>query len=291
MFEQNGVNDSLFIGHNETMNVWTHVVGVCFIIGLAVLTYSLPLKNFFKVDAEYATYNSLFEAIAADWNSDAVPRWPILVFLYGAYFCLRGSSVYHGFYCISFIVENIVQTIDYCGVTINVLGSYIPILYYSFYCYPEYRKLHLTITIILNIINLSIMATPKYRAPETRPIRAISYICVSCYIFIAMFHLYTLDGFNNPFFEYSIKYIFLMAASYLSGACCYVLRIPERFAPGKFDYVVCVLIGFSLACLSSIVPCFHRFWNVLPFCCCISALHLESKHSVHSTLGIMKFVC
>lgn len=49
----------------------------------------------------------------------------------------------------------------YCGVTILVTGSYIPIIYYSFYCYPTYRKMHLTIIAILNILNLSVMATPS----------------------------------------------------------------------------------------------------------------------------------
>lgn len=221
------------------MNVWTHVVGAVMLISLMFFTYAIPVENYMNVKTDSVTSSNLWEIIKQEWNADTIPRWPILVFLYGAYFCCRGSSVYHGFYCISFVVENIVQTIDYCGVTINVLGSYVPIIYYSFYCYPEYRRLHLTITLILNLLNLSIMATPKYRAPETRPIRAISYFCISSYVLIAMTHLYTLDGFNNPFFGDCIKYVIAMAISYSMGAICYVLRIPDRFCPGMFDYVVC----------------------------------------------------
>ena len=144
-----------------------------------------------------------------------------------AYRCLRGSAIYHSFYCVSFIVENIVQTLDYCGVTILVTGSYIPIIYYSFYCYPTYRKMHLTIIAILNILNLSVMATPKYRAPETRPVRA---------------------------------------AAYLLGAMFYVSRIPERFWPGAFDYVVgprrCALL---LVRFSSALPRVHRACCAIPF--------------------------
>ena len=102
----------------------------------------------------------------------------------------------------SFLVENIVQTLDYCGVTILVTGSYIPIIYYSFYCYPTYQKMHLAIIIVLNILNLSVMATPKYRAPETRPVRAIAYIVVASYVVIAMTHLYFLEGFSNPFYKH-----------------------------------------------------------------------------------------
>ena len=64
-------------------------------------------------------------------------------------------------------------------------------------------------------------------------------VFMKSYVVIAMTHLYTLDGFNNPFFGDCIKYVIAMAISYSMGAICYVLRIPDRFCPGMFDYVVC----------------------------------------------------
>ena len=92
-----------------------------------------------------------------------IPRWPIIVFIGCAIWCLMGSAIYHQFYCCNFIVSNILQTIDYCGIAILISGSYVPVIYYTFYCYPAYLKLHLTTVIVLNIINVCIMATPTFR--------------------------------------------------------------------------------------------------------------------------------
>ena len=226
------------------MNVWTHVVGALLFVFVMFLLYASPHEQFFGDALTANTTSSIIRIIKDEVDSTIhasntpVPRWPILVFLMCAYRCLRGSAVYHGFYCVSFLVENIVQTLDYCGVTILVTGSYIPIIYYSFYCYPTYQKMHLAIIIVLNILNLSVMATPKYRAPETRPVRAIAYIVVASYVVIAMTHLYFLEGFSNPFYKHCFWYLIAMAVTYLLGATFYVSRIPERFWPGAFDYVV-----------------------------------------------------
>ena len=110
------------------------------------------------------------------------------------------------------------------------------------------------------------MATPKYRAPETRPVRAAAYIVVASYVVIAMAHLYTLEGFTNPFYKNCFWYLIAMGVTYLLGAMFYVSRIPERFWPGAFDYVVgprrCALF---LVRFSSALPRVHRACCAIPF--------------------------
>ena len=99
------------------------------------------------------------------------------------------------------------------------------------------------------------MATPKFRylsvssfisrQPEYRPIRARSFTLVACYAFIALGHLYILDGLNNPLFTISFWYILGMGATYILGAFLYGSRIPEKYFPGYFDYVVGNIIYIS----------------------------------------------
>lgn len=96
----------------------------------------------------------------------SVPRWPIIVFLCCAIWCLGGSAIYHQYYCTNFIVSNVLQTIDYCGICILISGSYVPIIYYCFYCHPTALWTHLIIVVILNVANLCVMATPKFRCVE-----------------------------------------------------------------------------------------------------------------------------
>ena len=92
-----------------------------------------------------------------------VPRWPIIVFTCCAIWCLAGSAIYHHFYCCNYLLSNILQTLDYCGISILISGSYVPVIYYAFYCYPGALKFHLITIVLLNVINVSVMATPTFR--------------------------------------------------------------------------------------------------------------------------------
>ena len=206
-----------------------------------------------------------------------VPRWPIIVFVCCAIWCLGGSAIYHLFYCCNFVVSNILQTLDYCGICILISGSYVPVMYYSFYCYPDHLKLHLTIVIILNVINVCVMATPKFRSPsrstfthrqpEYRSVRARSFTLVACYAVFALIDLYHLDGFSNPLFRVMGWYIAGMGGTYILGAVFYGSRFPEKYWPGYFDYVVWTGgMGDWVVLFSSTFPCMYCDSCTFPLC-------------------------
>ena len=198
-----------------------------------------------------------------------VPRWPIIVFICCAIWCLGGSTIYHHYYCCGFLISNILQTLDYCGICILISGSYVPVIYYSFYCYPTPLRVHLTIVIIINVINVCVMATPKFRQPEYRPVRAKSFTIVACYAVISLIHLIILDGFDNPIFSVMFWYVVGMGSTYILGAYLYGSRFPEKYWPGYFDYVVSesgwiesssLLINCSMSVLSLLR--FSTSWDV-----------------------------
>ena len=101
--------------------------------------------------------------IASVKTTSSLPRWPITIFTCSAIFCLSGSAIFHNFYCMSQKVSDILQTIDYIGICILISGSYVPVIYYSFLCYPFSLKFHLIVIVVLNIITVSVLATPKFR--------------------------------------------------------------------------------------------------------------------------------
>ena len=126
-----------------------------------------------NIDSSYV-YNAVAsaEALFSDLSTlvdiqkqatHSVNRWPIIVFICCAIWCLGGSTLYHQYYCTSFLMSNILQTIDYCGICILISGSYVPIIYYCFYCHPTSLWTHLTIVFVLNISNVCVMATPTFR--------------------------------------------------------------------------------------------------------------------------------
>lgn len=55
-------------------------------------------------------------------------------FFGGAIVCLGMSTLYHTFSCHSQRVGKIFSKLDYCGIALLIAGSFVPWLYYGFYC-------------------------------------------------------------------------------------------------------------------------------------------------------------
>ena len=102
--------------HNETVNIWSHLLGAVFFLwGWVVLLRA--------VASRYAS------ASAAD----------VLVFscfLGGAVLCLGMSAVYHTLSNHSETVALWGNKLDYSGIIILIVGSFIAPLYYGFFCHP-----------------------------------------------------------------------------------------------------------------------------------------------------------
>ena len=221
-----------------------------------------------------ATYFVNFITMTKDeTHQEQVAHWPLMVFIACAIWCMSASFIFHQYYCLSFTANNVLQTLDYCGICILISGSYVPVIYYSFYCYPTYRKMHLIIVVVLNVLNVCVMATPKFRSPAYRSVRARSFTIVACYAVIAIIHLLILDGLKNPLFTVLFWYMIGMGGTYILGAVLYGTRFPEKFWPGHFDYVVrCSFFASLLVCLAPAVPCVHRHCRSVPLCRMLSDL-------------------
>lgn len=233
---------SLFRSHNETMNIWTHLLGTVLFVFLFYLTYAIPISS----DASVSKVVGFRELIQEELHEmkygtgDLIPRWPITIFVFCAIFCLLGSTTFHSFLCCSKMVRGILQTIDYCGISVLISGSYFPVIIYTFFCYPKSLKFHLFVVVTINIVNVSIMATPTFRQPKYRAVRAASFTVVACYAVFSLIHIYLLDGFDNIIFQTMKYYILGMGSTYILGAFLYGSRIPEKYWPGYFDYVVAI---------------------------------------------------
>jgi predicted membrane channel-forming protein YqfA (hemolysin III family) len=102
---------SLFKMHNETLNIWSHLVGfICVLIGGGITTYDL----FYG-----AHQSSTLEIIAVE------------TYLICAAICLLCSSIYHWFCCVSIDAHDWLLKLDLTGVALLVSGSFLPGVYYG----------------------------------------------------------------------------------------------------------------------------------------------------------------
>ena len=153
---------------NETLNVWTHVIGAALFIYLLFLTYRLPTSPIALSQSSTHVYIPFGAVIHEEVDnymngSPHVPRWPITVFVLCAIRCLGGSAIFHNFLCVSKKVKDVLQTLDYTGICILICGSYVPVIYYSFFCYPTYLWIHMVIVITINVLTVCVLATPTFR--------------------------------------------------------------------------------------------------------------------------------
>ena len=105
---------SIFMLHNETVNIWTHLFGFLAFLALAVCSIHMLFDN----------------------NLTPMPVWPLLMHAIGGAFMLGASATYHTLNCCSKSDNEKGQSCDYAGIAVMIAASATPPFYYGFKC-PE----------------------------------------------------------------------------------------------------------------------------------------------------------
>lgn len=203
---------SIFRIHTETGNIWTHLLGMIAFIGIAGYFLSRP-------------------SVEIQWQEKAV----FSAFFIGAILCLSFSWIFHTVYCHSESVGRLFNKLDYCGIAILTMGSFVPWLYYSFYCRLGPKIAYLTLIFVLGSACIVVSLWDKFAEPQFRAVRAGVFIALGLSGVIPALHYVITDGFYHAVNYAALGWLSLMAVLYIVGALIYAIRIPERFFPGKFD--------------------------------------------------------
>ena len=135
--------------------------------------------------------------------------------------------------------------LDYCGIAMLIMGSFVPWLYYGFYCHYQPKIIYLTVVTVLGFFSIVTSLWDKFSTPQLRPVRAGVFMAFGLSGVIPAIHYVCMEGWFNDISRASLGWLVLMGLLYILGAMFYALRIPERWFPGKFDLWVSFLISFS----------------------------------------------
>lgn len=135
---------------------------------------------------------------------------------------------------ITFISYNYFR-LDYCGIAMLIMGSFVPWLYYGFYCHYQPKIIYLTVVIVLGFFSIVTSLWDKFSTPQLRPVRAGVFMAFGLSGVIPAIHYVYMEGWFNDISRASLGWLVLMGLLYILGAMFYALRIPERWFPGKFD--------------------------------------------------------
>ena len=215
--------NSVFRLHNETWNIWTHLIGFLFFLVLVMGVF---------VFEDYIT--GMFEDVEISdlpWSEQLM----LAFFFGGAIICLLCSTLFHILHNHSKDINSLFSRFDYSGIAFLITGSSIPAYYYGFYCTWIAQYTHISVLVILCVVCLTISMWSKFNTPKYRVFRYLVFVLFGLYSAIPFTHIYLRDGYAKSTHAYALWGIVIMAALYIGGGALYAFRIPERFWPGKFD--------------------------------------------------------
>ncbi|XP_027524664.1 adiponectin receptor protein 2 isoform X1 [Corapipo altera] len=205
---------SIFRIHTETGNIWTHLLGCVFFLCLGIFYMFRPNMSFVAPVQEKVVVG---------------------LFFLGAILCLSFSWLFHTVYCHSEGVSRLFSKLDYSGIALLIMGSFVPWLYYSFYCNPQPCFIYLIVICVLGIAAIIVSQWDMFATPQYRGVRAGVFLGLGLSGVIPTLHFVISEGLLKAATMGQIGWLALMACLYITGAALYAARIPERFFPGKCD--------------------------------------------------------
>lgn len=228
---------SLFIVSNETVNIWSHLFGFLLFFSLGV-------------------YDTLVMLPAAQASHDDYIIYTIFLFCFQV--CMLCSTGYHLFCCHrSEKTSRRWLALDYAGISVGLLGCYIPGVFYAFYCEEYWRQVYLVTVLAVMLLVFFAHIHPQYFSPQWYTTRLVILSCVSLYGVIPTVHWIVLNGGPTTTivqdFSPRVMIMYLLAGV---AFVFYVGKVPERYFPGHVNFV-----GSSHQCWHILVVFMFYWWH------------------------------
>jgi len=222
---------SLLSVHNETMNIWTHLLPTFWFLFLAFLCMRLYV-NGTSLGGNFDNLNLVELAyIACAISTTGI------------------SSTFHLFNCISSDVHKCLRTLDFVCISIMISGSSWSVMYYSLLCHLSVFYFWVAILVVITITGLYIPFCTFSHDNTFRLLRIGIFVQMALMPAVFFLQLVFLEGIHHPLVTKLFHNVGLSYLNYGVGLVIYTTRFPERIWPGSFD-----IWGNS-----------HQIWHVLGF--------------------------
>ncbi|XP_039557903.1 progestin and adipoQ receptor family member 3 isoform X2 [Passer montanus] len=203
---------SLFILSNETVNIWSHLLGflLFFTLGIYDLTAVLPAAGASREDFVICS-----------------------VCLFCFQVCMLCSVGYHLFCCHrSEKTSRRWMALDYAGISIGILGCYVSGVFYAFYCSNYWRQVYLITVLAMILAVFFAQIHPSYLTQQWHRLRSIIFCSVSGYGIIPTIHWVWLNGgIGASIVQEFAPRVFVMYFIAAVAFLFYISKVPERYFP------------------------------------------------------------
>lgn len=193
--------------HNETLNIWTHLLG--FIAFVILLLW--------------------------DWNTISGLDFAVgltVTTLYQA--CMILSAFYHTFNAHSQETSEFCLMLDLGGICASITASYISGIYYAFWCHPFWQNFYMVT--VLAFIFTGLVFRNTFNKDENLGARLVFFIGFVVYGFVPTLHWVIISGgFGSDEVRLFLPRIVIMYLICGLAFLFYAAKFPERVLPGRFD--------------------------------------------------------
>ncbi|KAH8662978.1 hemolysin-III related-domain-containing protein [Tricladium varicosporioides] len=201
--------------HNESVNIYSHLIGALIFSTIGLILYTV---------------------IAPRYESAAVSDIIVFgCFFLGAALCLGMSATYHAISNHSPMVAKFGNKLDYVGIVFLITGSFIPSIFYGFYCQQHLQELYWAMICNLGFGCAAVSIFEKFRTPDWRPYRAGMFVAMGLSAVVPVLHGLKIHGISDMRDRIGLTWLVLQGILYILGAGLYAARWPERRWPGRFD--------------------------------------------------------
>jgi adiponectin receptor len=210
--------------HNETVNIWTHLLGAVAFAVVGVLLHALIAPRYESAsDSDVLVFGCFFV---------------------GAFLCLGMSATYHMLSNHSPEVAKWGNKLDYTGIVFLIVGSYVPAMYYGFFCHPFLLTVYLSAVsspslpivpeirvyfdrrmqiVFLGTGCLVVSWFEHFRTPAWRPYRALMFVGLGVSGIVPILHSLSFYGYRELDRRMGLSWVILQGGFYIFGAFLYVV--------------------------------------------------------------------
>ncbi|CAH0021536.1 unnamed protein product [Clonostachys rhizophaga] len=196
---------SLAYLHNETVNIYTHLVPALVSLAASFFFHAFFLSNYPK----------------AIWQDEVIFQ----IYLTTTIFCFGISSVYHTLVCHSEGYAIAWVRLDLIAIVFQIIGSVVSGLYMGFYCEPTLQKTYWVMIVVLGTFSgavnvLTDLDSTKWRLLRLLTLVATGFSALAPIIHAAtMFPYWQLDKQTGLRFYYA-EGVAMVSGVYFYAVCC-----------------------------------------------------------------------
>uniref|UniRef100_A0A8R1Y0N1 Progestin and adipoQ receptor family member 3 n=1 Tax=Onchocerca volvulus TaxID=6282 RepID=A0A8R1Y0N1_ONCVO len=223
----------IFQWNNETINIWTHLIGFFYFTWRQYTTnvYFLPATNANPTD---------YIIISAC--------------LFGLQICMLLSTFYHVFGAINAEQRRRFLRLDTFGISAGLISIYLLGIYTAFLCFEEWQNHYFAFLFGISLVAIYLPLSNNIRKVVLfgSPFKCthLIYLTIVTLGFGPTIHwIFLHGGISSEYVMEWLPNLFVLYATSGSAFLFYISMFPERLKPGVFD-----LVGYS-----------HQWWHLLIF--------------------------